>query len=539
MFNEDATEGMTMNARVGLSYRLPCTTLFVTGTVTSTDDPLAPDASPNFEATSIEFQLRTSADRRPNYEYEVVPTRGWLFSYKGSFATTTDGRLTTASAESTGHLGTVVASVASIAGTVVGLPRVVARDKFDSMEAVPGTLPPKSEELAGSVPMSAEESHFGRLVGALDTELEAYRNAHPLELERGGGLAAAQVSAANEISRLLSRKAADSDVLFKVGRQRALQRLGDRQLTPIVAHYRAWRELQVTTSVDVFEFAVSLQDLTTQEPHAPRPDPASSPDDQDASTPGGSGPEYVRPESLLQLWGLFGVGVEADWDLERRTEGEPAIVRSTDWSSHPATAVKPNEIVVRHPDMLRIRVVRQVDARLVAERWSRHAVVDEYSRHQVHHLATSWLGRRSLTLSYDEYGLPNGVSTEGSSSAAAGLQSLAGVPQAFADGVDGATSVRSQLAGAQRSGVEAELARIKAEVALRKERLVAAGLDATQGDAVQLERLKQYQALLETQSNIAGADPDLVARLVSDGALDWYNPPPSEGHDQPSAATPS
>lgn len=526
-----------MHTRTGLRYRLPCTTLVVTGTVTYTDDTLAPEAEPEFEATSIEFQLRTSADRRPQYEYEVAPTRGWLFAYKASFATTTDGRLTTASAESSGQLGTVIASVASIAGAVIGFPKVAllgATVVETQNKKTDSELAAAKAESSESVPSSAEESHFGRLVGASARELAAYRGKHRRELERGGLLAAAQVSVADKISGLLSEVATGSDVLVEVRRQRVLQRLGEQQLTPIVAHYRAWRELQVRTSVDVFEFAVSLQDLTMKEPLTPRPDPKdSSPDDDAGNTlrDKGSAPQLVRPESLTQLWDLFGVGVEAEWELESRTVGEPTTVRSTDWSSYPSTAVKTNEIVVRHPDMLRMRVVREIAGRLVASTWSRHAVVDEYSRHQVFHLATSWLGRRSLTLSFDEYGLPNGVSTEGSSSAAAGLQSLAGAPQAFAGGVEGATSVRSQLAGARRSGVAAELARVKGEVELRQQRLVAAGLDATEGDVVQLERLKQYQAILETQSNIAGADPDLVARLVSGGGLDWYSAP-SEQPDQ-------
>lgn len=519
-----------MGNGAGLQYRLPRTELVVTGTVTTNHDRLAPeDAAPEGELKKIDFRLRTSADDRSTYEYEVAPTGGWLWSYKASFATTDDGRLTTASAESTGHLGTVVTSLAAIAGTVTGMSGV--------SNVVAGGL--RAMHRTGAAGLEATETPdetaagdgddgrdpFARLVDASSRELDAYRAKYPAEARRGAQLATAQHDLAARMATLLAGALDDPGADGQVRRLRTLQRWGEQQLTPVVAHYRAWRALQVTQSSDTFEFTVSLQELTSHPPPwepARRNDVAAPPQSHE------QGIEHPRPRSLPQLWAEFGVGLEAEWVLQRRADEEPVVPRSTRVSSWPEE-VQRDEIVVRQPDILRMRVVRKVEdgqaGGRTAAAWSRHAVVDEYSRHQVHRLRRTWLGRRSLTLSFDEHGLPTGVSTEGSASLAAGLEAMAGAPKAFAGGVADATSARSNLAAARRVGVEAELARVTGEVALRQQELVAAGLAATAGDAVRLQRLQQYQAILESQTKITNADPALVAELLGSGGLDWYSPP--------------
>jgi hypothetical protein len=68
---------------------------------------------------------------------------------------------------------------------------------------------------------------------------------------------------------------------------------------------------------------------------------------------------------------------------------------------------------------------------------------------------------------------------------------------------------------------------VKSEVELREQRLLAAGLDATGADAVELKRLEQLQGILEAQTKIRASDAGLVAELAkrAGGDLAWYQPP--------------
>jgi hypothetical protein len=130
-------------------------------------------------------------------------------------------------------------------------------------------------------------------------------------------------------------------------------------------------------------------------------------------------------------------------------------------------------------------------------------------------------------LTFDANGFVTTVANEGNSAAANALTALAGLPEGFAGGVEGATKAYNSVQAAGRATIEAEATRLKADVARREQRLLAAGLDATAADVVELKRLEQLQSILELQTKIQGTDPRLVTDLASraGGDLAWYQIP--------------
>jgi hypothetical protein len=93
--------------------------------------------------------------------------------------------------------------------------------------------------------------------------------------------------------------------------------------------------------------------------------------------------------------------------------------------------------------------------------------------------------------------------------------------------VEGGTKAYNAVVNAGHATLDAELARVKNEVELRNQRLLAAGLDATGADTVERKRLEQLQGILEAQTKIRASDPGLVAELAkrAGGDLAWYQPP--------------
>ena len=128
---------------------------------------------------------------------------------------------------------------------------------------------------------------------------------------------------------------------------------------------------------------------------------------------------------------------------------------------------------------------------------------------------------------FDANGFVSTVATEGPSGAAAALTSLAGLPESFAGGVENVTKAYTNIQAAGGASLEAENARLKADIERRHQQLTAAGLDATGADAAELQRLNQLQAILASQTAITGTDPSLVAALAhrASGDLDWSHPP--------------
>jgi hypothetical protein len=222
----------------------------------------------------------------------------------------------------------------------------------------------------------------------------------------------------------------------------------------------------------------------------------------------------AAPAGLGDLWKRYGLTVLVRWE---RTRAEADQVATPD----------ADQLVARVAEPVSISVIEHVSGLPVVTSRSRHLVGDARSPLRVYRLDRSWFGLRSVALSFSENGYLAGIDAEGAAAFGEAAKALAGAPAAVGSGVESFTSLQSGLTTAKQAGLAAQLARLKSQVELRQQQVVAAGLDVTAGDAAELARLGQLKEILEDQTAIKGVDPALVtaAKAANGQDLDWYSAP--------------
>jgi hypothetical protein len=155
-------------------------------------------------------------------------------------------------------------------------------------------------------------------------------------------------------------------------------------------------------------------------------------------------------------------------------------------------------------------------------------VADQHSTTTAVDIPKALFRTRNRSVTFDEDGFLTGLTAEDGSALAGALSAATGAAEGFTSGVEGGTKAFNAIQSARRATLDAELARVKTQLELRQQRLVDAGLDATEQDAVELQRLQQLQGILGAQSEIRKGDPSLVAELLAraPGDLAWYSAPP-------------
>lgn len=429
-----------------ISYRLPCAELVVSGTVRRTYDPIT-DTVPLAERPATLVAHAFAVRHVAGESRSVTLPGGWLRTFKGAFAFTADGRLTSASAESTGQAGAVLSAAATIAGAAVGLHAagVALGATADPADARYGTDHPDESARRARVTELVKKTREAQLT-VVDSVL-----ADPAAADR-----------------------ARWDLLERMHRSLAAE------LAILDTHRAAWRDGLRQTVDEIFEFTVPLADVKLPEEKAAT---ETSP---------------AAPANLTELWKRHGIGVRAAWAAERGTATVPLT---------PATS----QLVTRVPDLVTLSVVQRVHGVPVVTATSRHLVMDDRSRVAYHPLEKSLFGRRSRSLTFDTDGVLTGLSVEGAAVLAEAATAAGALPAAFAGGLGSANSAVSGLATARRAAQEAELARVKQEVELEQQRITQAGLRATAADAARLQHLKQVRDILETETAIGKADPRLLA----------------------------
>jgi hypothetical protein len=454
-----------------ISYRLPRAELVVSGTVRRTRDTILggpPLAQQPAALVSHIFALRHVAG--PG-SYDVTLPRGWLRAFKGSFSYTPDRRLTAASAESTGQVGTILTAAATITGAVVAAG--VALDDQSADDPVKKRYGDENQQV---------QNRHEQIVQLLDRVGQA-------ELE--------------VTDRALTDPA---DTPMLAARWDLLQRVRqslESELSVLGAHFDAWHAGLTETVDEVFEFAVPLTALETSV------GPLGSACSQES-------PKV--PENLGELWTRYGVGVTAAWATGRGSQNVPVEPSSS-------------QIATRVPDLVTLSVIEHRHGEAVVTASERHLVVDDYSQVKCFTLDKSRFGRRSLALTFDDQGMLTGVAVEGSASLADAASAAGQLPGAFSSGVSSLNTAVSGLATARRAAQDAQLAQVKQQVDLEQQKITQAGLLATAADAARLQRLQQLQAILTTQTAISQADPRLVSLLGTGTGpdLDWYQAPANGG----------
>lgn len=174
-----------MGTETTVDYRLPVTKVRLLVTVTETVDKIVVEPGPdstvrNAIARSIERSLTlvTVADSEPRLHVKVES--GLMRDYAFDIGLTDDGRLTSTSVDTTGHLGQVLTASVALAGTALALstgnvplaallavPKVVGEQPLEEYAA---------EERAAEVdaePLSPEQQVW-----------QAYRTAFPQQAAR-------------------------------------------------------------------------------------------------------------------------------------------------------------------------------------------------------------------------------------------------------------------------------------------------------------------------------------------------------------------
>jgi hypothetical protein len=286
---------------------------------------------------------------------------------------------------------------------------------------------------------------------------------------------------------------------------RETQRLLDEWIAALDAHYAAWLAGRVTSVDDQFELVVQLADL-----------PATI-EDADAKFEGKAFSD-TSPGAVTDgpgdLWRRYGLAVLAQW-ARKRMGADQVVTAEFD------------DLVAREAEPITISVVEHVSEQPVVTSRSRHLVADTRSPLRVYRLKRTWFGRRSLALSFSENGYLSGVDAEGAAVLGEAAKALAGTPAALGSGVESFTKLQSGLATARQAGLAAEMSRVKSQVELRQQEIVAAGLDVTAGDAARLARLNQLKEIFEAQTAIKDVDPSLVAaaKAAAVDDLSWYSAP--------------
>ena len=444
-----------------IKYRFPCTVVLVTGTLRTTRDEYGPDKT---ELVASEVGLATSADLdQPEMELEL--DGGALETYKSNLGITPDGRLSSFASESQGEAGTVLRSLASLAGAILSVAMLNDGSEAAAQE--------KRKEI-----------------------FDGYRKDHGEEADELKALRDTRSTLEADLRGLLA------DPAFDIVNARALRtrlRLLGERLEGLEAHFQVWRKTKIETVDQTFEMRVDLGEV---------PEGVSERETRDQ----GSEP----PGDLKELWDRFGLGVEGSW-LTHRPAGTPN-----------APSGKSSAIHTRRAGVFELRLMKADGSKAVETGRTRGVAGNAGSEAVSFQPEKKWFGKRGMQLSFDADGFLASIGSEGSSELAAGLSAATGAIGDFASGVETGTKAYKAVRAAGHVALDAELERLKTETGITEQRILAKGLEVTADDAAELKRLEQLSGILEAQTKIRDGDPALVSNLLAGagGDLSWYSPPP-------------
>lgn len=457
--------------RTELTYYLPVTQARLRATMLHLTDDVEP-ANDGAEVSSWSADLLTVADTT---QARTLAVESGLFGDYGLKLTLAeDGRLASASVESTGQLGTVLASAAGLATSIAAatvfhlpipipvpaVPPVVTKGGQPTTDNPPPALSPVEERYLNERPADAQN------LAALQGEF---------------AIARAKVTEARS-SYLQASDARRADAWNHYRRVTRLMADVSEELTRAKALFDAWRRSKQTTteSVDAVTVPVSaLPEVTIAQ-------------DGTITLTWGTGDQA---QSVQQFFN------RTEHVLARKTAGIP--------QGSPTTPTEPNgdaSLRVRRPRSVGLACVRRDKSGalwLIDDR--RELIMDGDCDEVRVPLRKSWLARRKTAVELSTLGALTGVELGGSSSAAAAGTALTAVASSTTAALESAQKARAALTTLATADAEDELARLKRETAITEQRLLAAGQAATASDFARLEWLKQQVAIAEAQTKLGGS----------------------------------
>jgi hypothetical protein len=460
-----------------LQYRLPRTEVVLSGTHSSVTDRIVSQWSGE-SVTQLDISVQTVADLE--YSPVLELRQKFLSGYFGAVTQHADGRLRSARRSHSGQGGAAVKSLATLAGAVA---RGLALAEPSAGRSV-------QQETGDDLTVSRQ-----------------YTVEHKTAADRRIDMAKLQRKAHEELLRLarriLEQPAAGSEARARMAQiQSALAALdAERRLADL--HFEAWRAGTRSSVENRFELRIPVAELPTREELVT------------LTAPGSTEARGV-PSSWQDLWQRFEIGLLATWAEERPAQ-PPSVIKG-----------QSSTIQARRPDLLTLQVVRG-RGELTVLGISRHFVVDKFSRLEKFDISKNVFRDTNLDVTFDDQGMLIGVSSSSTSALAGALGAASAVPDAFASGAESAGSVRDSVLEDRRASADAELGRLRQEIRMRRERIVAVEVGAMPEDAAELRHLQRAHSILEAQHKISHADPAVIGELVGhlESSWDWRGSPPN------------
>jgi hypothetical protein len=475
-----------------LHYRLPLSAVRVSGTLKRTKDTILNTTE---DEPTVGVEMVTVADA--STELELKYSFGPLNDTTVGLERLEDGRLASSSSESTGQGTKVITAVTGIAATGVGF----------ALAGVPGAALVATAAAAAGRPATTEEMEalLQVRVGNEDSEKETDDEKIAKKYhEEHAGLAKARVDLAKRVE-LLRRTIGDlaKDVIeagepdvrkAKVKELRAAEaalNIVRAELEGIDRHFKLWREATLKSRLETIDLLITLDEIAQAGPSRVTEAgalrfPAIA---ADATLNGAQ-------KKVKRLWDDFDVSLVFDDD--------PSV-------PNPVAAGAPdkNQVVTREPRWVTLKVYERDGKRRALKNEKRYAVVDGKCNHRTFELRSSFLSRKSSKVTFSTNGIATGFASGSTSAVAAAAEALGQIPAQFSAGLKTAGEITDSVHALKNKALDIELAKVKKAVELRQQQLLLSGLDVTDERALELDWLKQQQAILEGQKAIIEAENSL------------------------------
>lgn len=472
-----------------IRYRVPLSCVRVTATVTEVDDSILTTASQRTVEASISLEVIGGEPLTARID------SNFLQDTNVSFSMTDDGVLVSGSVDSTGEAGKVLLAAVSVGATVAGI-ATGAPVAGGMVAAAAGAAALRAGGAAGwNNLLQLLPAHP---VKPVDPVVAAFAVASPdvysmrvryAQLEEG-----LQAEVADALDQL-----SDSDET--TDRYEISERLRSAQVALGVARaesakldtvFNAWRATTITTRTETYEILMTLDELR-------RSGARIGPDDRPAF--GAGGKRSPAAGKARRLWRDLGIVVVLE---ERKGEEHPA----DEPSLH-------NKITVRSPRRVTLSLFKKDEASVAAKlpfdkakavliESKPHLVMDGLCDLQTITFRKSILAKRTGSFTFSALGTLTGFSTTRTASAAALADTAQALPGTAAAGLEQAKKLSDDASALRNRSIDARLAELKNEVAIKQQEISLAGLHATEAQAAELERLKQQEQILKEQQAISG-----------------------------------
>lgn len=468
--------GAKMATKTEVGYFLPKSMVRLQATMRQLVDELEP-ARNTCEASEWVAELVAVADLARGRTVAVEGS--WWFDYGMKLDLTEDGRLASAEVESTGQVGSVVASAAGLAVGVAS----AAIFRFP-------VLPVRLTETKGA---GAEDSDFAPADDPSrqpDAAGERYALDHPGEARRFKALQVEYRTAVAAVAeaRIEYREAREDDRVDAWSHYRRLVRMADdvaSELDRARVLFDAWRRSKQTQTefVTAAFVPVAALPLLTES--------------VDGVLDFGWGQDAMA-QAVRRFFDAVG------WVLAR-CDGRDWALSEPNGSLEGQRPADSRLHVLRPRPVAFAAVRKGPSGQLRMVEFRRELITDRYCQELEVPLRKSWFAKRRTVVELASSGALTGLELGGASSAnaVAGMASTVAANSVAA--LEAASKVRKALGELGAADREEELSRLKREVAIGEQQLVAAGQAATASDFARLEWLRQQVAIAEAKAKLTAS----------------------------------